>query len=231
MAEKIQVYEISGMDCPDCARKIADGVQKLPGVQLSELNFATGKLTITGESDSQAIEQRVRALGYDLKKADEISQKTAPRRSKGFLHFLWQRYETRLAILGAILVIPGLVLTEFLHQEHLWVNLLAIAAVFTAGFPVARSAWRNLRINRSIDINFLMSIAAIGALFIGAYTEAGMVIVLFALGEALEGFTAEKARRSIESLMEVVPETATRLIRRRGQIAGNQGECHRSESW
>ena len=218
MAEKIQVYEISGMDCPDCARKIADGVQKLPGVQLSELNFATGKLTITGESDSQAIEQRVRALGYDLKKADEVSQKTAPRRSKGFLHFLWQRYETRLAILGAILVIPGLVLTEFLQQEHLWVNLLAVAAVFTAGFPVARSAWRNLRINRSIDINFLMSIAAIGALFIGAYTEAGMVIVLFALGEALEGFTAEKARRSIESLMEVVPETATRLSSEGGKL-------------
>ena len=115
--------------------------------------------------------------------------------------------------MGAILVIPGLVLTEFLHQELLWVNLLAIAAVFTAGFPVARSAWRNLRINRSIDINFLMSIAAIGALFIGAYTEAGMVIVLFALGEALEGFTAEKARVSIESLMDVVPDTATRLIR------------------
>ena len=66
MAEKIQTYEISGLDCPDCARKIADGVQKLPGVQLSELNFATGKLTITGDSEPQVIEQRVRALGYDL---------------------------------------------------------------------------------------------------------------------------------------------------------------------
>ena len=213
MTEKIQVFEISGLDCPDCARKVAEGVQKLPGVQLSELNFATGKLTVTGESESQAIEERVRALGHGLQKVNEDSPKTVPQQRKGFLQFLWKRSETRLALLGAILVIPGLVLTEFLQQEHLWVNLLAIAAVFTAGFPVARSAWHNISINRSIDINFLMSIAAVGALFIGAYTEAGMVIVLFALGEALEGFTSEKARRSIESLMDVVPETATRLMR------------------
>ena len=56
-----------------------------------------------------------------------------------------------------------------------------------------------------------MTIAAIGALFIGAYTEAGMVMVLFALGEALEGYTSERARASIASLMEVVPQTALRL--------------------
>ena len=214
MAEKIQVFEVSGLDCPDCARKVAEGVQKLPGVHLSELNFATGKLTVTGESEPKAIEVFVRAMGHDLQNVNEDSPKAAPRRSKGFFQFLWMRSETRLALLGTVLVVPGLILTEFLQQDLLWVNLLAIAAVFTAGFPVARSAWRNIRINRSIDINFLMSIAAIGALFIGAYTEAGMVIVLFALGEALEGFTAEKARRSIESLMDVVPDTATRLERK-----------------
>lgn len=214
MAEKIQVFEVSGLDCPDCARKVAEGVQKLPGVHLSELNFATGKLTVTGESEPKAIEERVRALGHDLQNVNEDSPKAAPQQRKGFFQFLWMRSETRLALLGTVLVVPGLILTEFLQQDLLWVNLLAIAAVFTAGFPVARSAWRNIRINRSIDINFLMSIAAIGALFIGAYTEAGMVIVLFALGEALEGFTAEKARRSIESLMDVVPDTATRLERK-----------------
>jgi Cd2+/Zn2+-exporting ATPase len=93
-----------------------------------------------------------------------------------------------------------------------WVNALSLTAMAAAGWPVARSAFVNLRINRSIDINFLMSIAAIGAVVIGAYVEAGMVIVLFALGEALEGYTAEKARSSIKSLMEVVPPIATRLL-------------------
>ena len=56
-----------------------------------------------------------------------------------------------------------------------------------------------------------MSIAAIGAVFIGAYTEAGVVMVLFVIGEALEGFTSERARRSIRRLMEVAPNEATLL--------------------
>ncbi len=217
MAEKHQIYDIRGLDCPDCARNVAEGVKKLPGVQLSELNFATGKLTVMGETTPELITERVRALGYDV--ADAQEQKAGlPRRENNFFRFLWARSETRLALLGTLLVFPGLIFNEILQRELFWVNLLAVAAVLTAGFPVARSAWRNLRFNRSIDINFLMSIAAVGAMVIGAYVEAGMVIVLFALGEALEGFTSERARASIESLMDVVPLTATRLISLEGQV-------------
>ncbi len=212
MAEKHQVFDIRGLDCPDCARNVAEGVKKLSGVQLSELNFATGKLTIQGETTRELITERVRALGYDVAEADQESTGAAPIREKNFFRFLWSRSETRLALLGTLLVFPGLIFNEILQMDLLWVNLLAVAAVLTAGFPVARSAWRNLRFNHSIDINSLMTIAAVGAMVIGAYVEAGMVIVLFALGEALEGFTSERARASIESLMDVVPLTATRLI-------------------
>ncbi|MAT44179.1 MAG: heavy metal translocating P-type ATPase [Anaerolineaceae bacterium] len=211
MAENKQVYDILGLDCPDCARKVADGVKKLPGVQLSELNFATGKLTVMGESTQETITERVRALGYDVAEPENETV-GPPKREKNFFRFLWGRTETQLALLGTLLVFPGLVFNEILQMELFWVNLLAVAAVLSAGLPVARSAWRNLRFNHSIDINFLMSIAAVGAIVIGAYVEAGMVMVLFALGEALEGFTSERARASIESLMNVVPQTATRLI-------------------
>lgn len=211
MAEPIQVYDIQGLDCPDCARKVAEGVKKLPGVQLSELNFATGKLSVWGESTPALVTERVRALGYDV--ADTEKETTGkPAREKNFFRFIWTRLETRMALLGALLVLPGLIFNELLQMKLLWVNLMAVGAVFAAGFPVARSAWRNLRFNHNVDINFLMTIAAMGALFIGAYVEAGMVIVLFALGEALEGFTAERARASIKSLMEVVPQSATRLV-------------------
>lgn len=216
MTEKIQVYEIEGLDCPDCARKVADGVKKLPGVVLSELNFSTGKLTVVGEAAPETVQDRVRALGHEPR-LPEDGPRLRKEREKNFLRFMWGRLETRLALLGAVFVLPGLVLNELLQMEFAWVNILAIGAVLSAGFPVARSAWRNLRYNRAIDINFLMTIAAVGAMVIGAYVEAGMVIVLFALGEALEGFTAERARASIESLMDVVPDTATRLLFQDGQ--------------
>jgi len=57
----------------------------------------------------------------------------------------------------------------------------------------------------------LMSIAALGAVALGAFTEAGMVMVLFAIGEALESYTGERARRAIRSLVELTPERATLL--------------------
>jgi Cd2+/Zn2+-exporting ATPase len=211
MAEKVQVFEVIGMDCADCAKKVASGVQKLPGVQLSELNLATRKLTVVGESSPEAIRERVRALGYDLAATNTNQKQTNPRGSS-FLSFLWKRAETRFAMLGALLILPGLILNEFLGQVYPWVNWFSLAAILAAGWPVVRGAWQNLRINHSIDINFLMSIAAIGAFIIGAYTEAGMVMVLFALGEALEGFTSERAHASIESLLDIVPQTATRII-------------------
>ena len=90
-------------------------------------------------------------------------------------------------------------------------NLLSIAALVTAGWPIARSAWAALRINHEININVLMTVAAVGAVLIGAYTEAGMVMVLFAIGEALEGYTANRARHAIRSLMAVAPNEATRI--------------------
>ncbi len=77
---------------------------------------------------------------------------------------------------------------------------------------MARSGWRNLRINRNLNINALMTIAAVGGVLIGTYTEAAMIMVLFVVGEALEGYTAGNARQAITSLMDVAPSTATRLI-------------------
>ena len=211
MEEKVQVFNIEGLDCPDCARHVAEGVEKLPGVILSEINFATGILTVAGDIPQERVSERVAALGYTVADPAETEQRQKSTRLN-FFQFMWKRTETRLALFGAVLVLPGLIFNEILQLEYLWVNILAAAAVFAAGWPVARSAWRTLRYNHSIDINLLMTIAALGAMVIEAYVEAGMVMVLFAIGEALEGYTAERARASIESLMDVVPLTATQLV-------------------
>ena len=218
MPENKQVYDIKGLDCAECARKVSDGVQKLPNVELSEVNFATAQLIVVGDVSAEEVTTRIRELGYDVGLPNKKDAAGIKKRESNFFWFLWQRSETRLALLGAILVLPGLILGEILGFDWYWMNVLSLGAMLAAGAPIAHSAWRNLRINHSIDINFLMTIAAVGAVVIGAYVEAGMVIVLFALGEALEGFTAEKARSSIRSLMEVVPSVATRLRSRGSEI-------------
>lgn len=203
-------FKVTGMDCAGCARSVETGVRNLGGVAGCELNFTTEKLRVTGTVERQTVIARVRELGFDV--AAEITAKTPTKDgSSNFLQFMWQRLDTRLALVGAILILPGLFFEELAHIHHPLIDAASLAAMMVAGWPIARSAWRAVKINREININVLMTIAALGAVVIGAYTEAGMVMVLFAIGEALEGYTANRARDSIRSLMEVVPQTATRL--------------------
>lgn len=211
-----QVFTIRGMDCAGCAEHLERGVGRLQGVLSCEINFMTGKMRVAGDAPTEAVIARVRRLGYDAAALQEES--AAGEEAAGFLQFMAQRWETRLALLGALLILPGVVLSEILGIEALWIDLASTAALLCAGLPIARSAWQALWINHDININVLMTLAAIGAVLIGAYTEAGMVIVLFTIGEALEGYTAGRARHSIRSLMQVVPRQAARIRRQNGRI-------------
>jgi len=210
-ASATQTYQISGMDCAACARTVEVGVAQLPGVESCALTFHTAKLTVTGPVAPEAVAKRVVALGYGIE--DARSRPAAPVTTPSFWRFLWGRWETRLALFGTLLILPGLVLNELLGREYALVNLCSALALLAAGGPVVRSAWRALRVNRAITINLLMTIASVGALAIGAFTEAGMVMVLFALGEALEGYTSTKSRDAIRGLAELAPSTALRLTR------------------
>lgn len=203
---------VRGMDCAGCARTVESGVAQLPGVESCELNFTTERLRVQGTVERDTVVQRVRDLGYDVADLEPtVVGATAPAPVPGFLGFLWGRLETRLALLGALLVLPGIVLHEILGWEAAWINVLALLAMALTVGPIARSAWRGLTLSRELNINALMTIAAVGAVVIGAYVEAGLVMVLFALGEAMEGYTSTRARHAIKSLMEVVPQTTLRL--------------------
>jgi len=216
-----QTFAITGMDCAECAKTIERGVAKLDGVTQCTLNYGSAKLQVEGEISPEAVQARVEALGYGVgtkvdggPKTEDGNKPSSVSRPPSFFRFLLSRRDTQLALVGAILVLPSLIFHEllpFLGVDGLWLDVTALAALIVAGWPVARSAWRALRINHEIGINLLMTIAAVGAVVIGAYTEAGLVMVLFAIGEALEGYTSERARASIRSLMQIAPNEATVL--------------------
>ncbi len=218
-----QTFTITGMDCADCARTVQTGVARLNGVEKAELNFAVARLTVDGSIDADAVVKRVKELGYGVADPDEA---VAPVQLPNFWGFLLTGRDTRLALLGGLLILPGLIFNEFLPMlgiEHWLFDATSIGAMIAAGLPIARSAWASLTINRRITINVLMTIAAVGAVIIGAYTEAGLVMVLFAVGEALEGYTMQRSRHAIRSLMEVAPNTAT-VLRPCVDCAGHLGQ-------
>ena len=218
-----QVFSVRGMDCAGCARSIEQGVAQLPGVTSCAITFTSEKLTVVGPVSRDTVVSRVEALGFQVAEPQSLTAAAAPAPTAppNFWAYLWERPATRMALLGALCILPGLILHELLGWQAAWVDGFAIVALALAGWPVALSAWRALRTTRQITINLLMTIAALGAVVIGAYTEAGMVMVLFALGEALEGYTAGRARHAIRSLVELAPSTALRLT--------SQGEATHEE--
>ena len=200
-------YLVTGMDCPSCALSLEKGLHTLRGVSNVSVNPTTRKLTVVGDAAEDEIVERVRALGYDIEQA----QAEGEARSGSFWGYLRSRSDARLFLIGFFFILPGVILEELLGIQHAMINISSLVAMAAAGYPVFRSAWGSLRLSREININVLMSIAAAGAVIIGAYTEAGMVMVLFLLGEILEGYAAERSRRQIRSLMELAPREATRV--------------------
>lgn len=210
MADK-QKYFIEGMDCADCALTIERGVQKLDGVQFAQVNFSTAQLLVEGRVKPEALKQRVENLGYRLTEYETpVQSRQQARFVPGFIRYLFGSLETKLALIGGALIVLAFALNQAGLPE-LWTNAMQITALAVAGYPIARSAIGNLIINHSFSINFLMTTAAIGAVIIGEIPEAASLIFLFAIAEALEGYTADRARGSLRDLTSLAPPQALKL--------------------
>lgn len=207
-------YLVEGMDCASCAANVEKGVAKLDGVQFVRVDFATSKLTLVGDVDVAALENRVSALGYTLVHPQDAAAPPAQESRRGgvlgFWDYLLRGRETRFALAGGALILLTLALWA-LGLPELPRELLLIVATAIAGYPIARSGLNTFFVNRDFNINLLMTIAAVGAVLIGETLEAATVVFLFAVGEALEGYTADRARDSLRSLMRLAPANAIRI--------------------
>ncbi len=202
--------QITGMDCADCALTLERGVARLEGVEHCEVNFTTGKMRLSGSADPDAIEARIRALGYGIAPTADAPAPAAAGNDGGLWRYLTGRRDMRLALAGLALLLASFA-AALLEGPRALSAGLHVLVVLLAGLPIMLNGWRELRYARNITINLLMSIATLGALLIGETGEAATVIMLFAIGETLEGYAAERARYSLRSLLDLVPQQATVL--------------------
>ncbi|MFS2221748.1 zinc/cadmium/mercury/lead-transporting ATPase [Pantoea sp. B65] len=193
-------WQVSGMDCPSCARKIETAVSRLAGVNEVRVLYATEKLVVNAGSDiSKDVEQAVKQAGFTLK-SSQSGQNAAPDAS------FWQ--ENRAIILLSLLMLASWLLSSVDENSG---RMAFIATTLVGIWPVGKKAVQLMRSGTPFAIETLMSIAAIGALFIGATAEAAMVLLLFLVGERLESFAASRARRGVSALMALKPDTAVRI--------------------
>lgn len=123
----------------------------------------------------------------------------------------WQSRKGFLTIISGLALVAAYAVGKIFPDIANWAF---VVAMFVGLVPIARRAFMAARSGTPFSIEMLMTIAAIGAVFIGAGEEAAAVVFLFLIGELLEGVAAGRARASIQGLADLVPKTA--LVERGG---------------
>ncbi|MBY7789945.1 zinc/cadmium/mercury/lead-transporting ATPase [Vibrio fluvialis] len=200
-----QSWRVVGMDCPSCARKIETAVNQLTDIVDARVLFATEKLVVqfNSASTAAAIEQAVTNTGF---KIYDDQQKSSAQQAKP-RHPLLEADTLRIVALAAMMAI-GTLTNLWSVEAGRWIFTISCIAGLV---PIATKAWKLAKSGTPFAIEILMTVAAVGALYLGETVEAAMVLLLFLIGERLEAFAASKARSGVQALMELVPETAIRL--------------------
>ncbi|HSN75772.1 MAG TPA: heavy metal translocating P-type ATPase, partial [Anaerolineae bacterium] len=221
MTEQHLTLRIEGMDCADCALKLEKGVHGLDGVTECNVSFATTRMNLVYDPlllDAGQVERRVRAMGYAVAPPGQ----PAAAGQAGWIDRLRGRPRDAMTLLAGLLLLlaAGASLAQL---PQALVNGLLAASIVIGGVFIFRKAWSSLRYNRELDINVLMTLAVAGAVLIGEWAEGAVVVFLFSLGEALEGYTMDQARNAIRSLMTLAPVEAT-VLRPCLDCAGHLGQ-------
>ncbi len=213
--ESLSEFGVTGMDCADCALTIERNLGTLRGVAEAKVNFTAAKLSVRHAPAVSADDIRgvVEGSGYGLRPLRAAAVAPSGRS-------FWLRNRRALLTLGSgVGLALGFVL-DLLGATLPGVGIPASTLFFAlamvlGGYQVARSGLYGLLRSRTLDMNVLMTIAAVGAAAIGEWAEGATVVFLFSFGNVLEGYTMDRARGAIRALMELAPAEAR--VRRAGR--------------
>ncbi|KKL54349.1 hypothetical protein LCGC14_2266300, partial [marine sediment metagenome] len=207
-------WAVTGMDCGSCAARIDTALGRLAGVSDVQVTVMAQRMSLQLDpalTAPEEVEATVRKLGFGVARADQTADRAAPAAPPA--EPAWHSTaKGRLVILTGLLLAAAWAVKLSGASETLSELTFAAAGVIGV-IPVARRAWGALRGGVPFTIEALMTIAAIGAVIIGAVEEAALVVFLFAVGEVLEGLAASRARAGIRALADVMPKTALRMAK------------------
>jgi len=213
MAEVVKArYRVGGMDCAACASKIENAVGRIPGVTEVGASYTAGTMNVVHENvPFVAIQKAVKSLGYTVMQPD------APVRSPDGSRVAklgqvepdegpwWKTKKALLTLSCAAALVVAYLVGLLVPAVGQWAFL---AALLVGLVPIGRRAFAGAVTGTPFSIETLMTIAAVGAVIIGATEEAATVVLLFLVGELLEGVAAGRARASIRGLTQLMPKTA-----------------------
>lgn len=196
-------FRIMQMDCPTEETLIRKKLSAMSEVAALEFNLMQRMLAVEHVPGAEAgIAAAIRSLGMTPEQADAGASGRGALPAPADAPRPWWP----LAVAGV---------AAAASEAATWLQLpvwlaaaLALAAVATCGLGTYRKGWIALT-NGNLNINALMSIAVTGAMAIGQWPEAAMVMVLFTVAELIEARSLDRARNAIQSLMRLAPDTVT----------------------
>jgi Cd2+/Zn2+-exporting ATPase len=202
------IFQVEGLDCADCALHLEEALGRTDGVAQANVDFALARARITpvdGAGIRPVVEQVAEGMGYSL---HVEASRPSGGMAQGWRERLWRRRRDLTTVLSGGLIALGVLAGLAGLPEPVTAGLF-VAAIVVGGFYIARAGWAALHNAHSLDMNALMTIAAVGAVLIGEWTEGAVAMFLFSLGNTLEGYTMDRARKAIRGLMDLSPRGAT----------------------
>ncbi|SDU67434.1 MULTISPECIES: heavy metal translocating P-type ATPase [Pseudomonas fluorescens group] len=199
---RLSSFRIEAMDCPTEQTLIQNKLGKLAGVQQLQFNLINRVLGVTHNlPGTEPITEAIKSLGMHAEPLEAGVDAPVPVAVKK--HW-WPLALSGLTALGAEVI-------HFTSAAPDWVvAVVALVSILSGGLGTYKKGWIALK-NLNLNINALMSIAVTGAILIGQWPEAAMVMFLFTVAELIEARSLDRARNAISGLMQMTPEQATVL--------------------
>lgn len=204
-AKQIDFY-VANLDCENEAAAIRRGMQGFPGVIDLDIFPKSAKVAIGYDpyrTSADELKKRLVVLGFSPQKGRAMPE----------MPTVWRNPKVVISALSGVLTLIAWLLQLGGAAPAISIALYIVAIVI-GGYYFAREAIEELIFEREVGIELLMAVAALVAAVMGQVAEAAILVFLYSISEAAEGYTEAKTRASIKALMELAPKVA--LVRREG---------------
>lgn len=195
-------FRIEGLHCANCADKIEQAVRGIDGVESVSLDFTAGTMSVVTDIAMNDLRRMVQGIADDIEPGTRFLLKDETEKGDSNRWGLIRTVSCTTAFLFTfILELTGVV-------GHDVASIVYLTVFVFAGADTIVSALKGVIRKDVFSESFLMTIATIGAILIGQYTEAAAVMVFYAVGGLLEGYAVGSSRRRISGLLDMAPKVA-----------------------
>lgn len=203
-----QVYILENLGCANCAAKMERKIQELPQIDFANIVFPTKQLQIVSNVEEELLPILQEICG-SIEEEVVVKKREYEKEKMGLSNIFPQWKKEVMRILAGVIVLLAAICVQNISNEVSF--FIYVAGYLMLGWNVVKTAGKNIVKGQVFDENFLMSIATIGAFFIGEYTEALGVMLFYRVGELFEEIAVARSRSQIMEAVDLRPEVVNKV--------------------